>query len=466
MEWERLLSTKRLRELAGGAVSTRANRDARNEFARDYGRLVFSTPVRRLLDKTQVFPLEPNDSVRTRLMHSIEVASVAQHLAESAAKWLFETCRLSRELFDARALSTIASACALVHDIGNPPFGHAGELAIQEWAQRQFDKDSDFASRFNYPKDKNTQRIQDFLRFEGNAQTIRLLSKLQVLIDFHGLNLTCATLSAACKYTASSDTTHKEQHERRKPGYFLSETEVVTAVREETGTGGARNPITYLVEAGDDVVYSAVDLEDGVRKGLLRWEELRESLESSGGSFAAGIFNKVDEALNKSELPRKPRDHETVQLFRTFAIGETAPAALDLFKQRYDLIVRGEYHEELLMDADNPAATFVKECKTLARKRVYSAPAIVQLELMGRRIIQDLMTVFWEAASIGVEGPTLKSYADRSLSLISENYRNIYRAAVDRGLDENYARMQLVTDQISGMTDNYACALHKQLSNG
>ena len=199
MDWRRLLSTKRIRELMGGAPSRRAEGDPRDEFGRDYGRVVFSTPVRRLQDKAQVFPLEEHDAVRTRLTHSLEVASVARDIAEAAVRRLGEAGLLKDAAQHVHNIGTIAATCGLIHYLGNPPFGHAGEDAIRDWFRAATSREpavSELAS--------SEQLRQDFLKFEGNAQTIRLVGKLQVLADFYGLNLTCATLSAACKYTAAS----------------------------------------------------------------------------------------------------------------------------------------------------------------------------------------------------------------------------------------------------------------------
>ncbi|MCY2925213.1 MAG: dNTP triphosphohydrolase, partial [Planctomycetota bacterium] len=214
MDWNKLLTTKRWREIdLKTAPSTRFEGDLRSEFERDYGRAVFSAPFRRLQDKTQVFPMDPNDSVRTRLTHSIEVSSVARGIALGAGRGMEENGFVTRE--QASAIETIAATCGLVHDFGNPPFGHSGEKAIGEWFERQ---DGCFFADFSGRKGEDTipgrktRFASDFLRFEGNAQTIRLLARLQVLADFHGLNPTAATLSAACKYMAPSDMVAEEPH--------------------------------------------------------------------------------------------------------------------------------------------------------------------------------------------------------------------------------------------------------------
>lgn len=269
MNWNQLLSSRRVKGLRGEKSSTILEGDPRTEFDRDYGRTVFSTPVRRLQDKAQVFPLEEHDAVRTRLTHSLEVSSVARSLGEAA-----ERQAVKREGSGTKAvcIPTIAATCGLIHDLGNPPFGHAGELAIADWFRKREKEDpalfADFDPKDGKAKANETQFAKDFLNFEGNAQTQRLLSRLQVLADDYGLNLTCGTLSASCKYVAASNAIDSSIQAKKKHGYFASENDLMSKLRDEVGTADARNPITFLVEAADDIVYSTVDLEDGVKKRM------------------------------------------------------------------------------------------------------------------------------------------------------------------------------------------------------
>lgn len=187
MDWSELLNHKRRRP-------TTIPQDPRSEFERDFDRAVFATPVKRLQDKAQVFPLEPHDAVRTRLTHSLEVSSVARGLATRSAKWLWGQGLISEGMD--RSIEAIAATCGLIHDLGNPPFGHAGEDAIRAWFEKP--------KQANLMAGLNHQQTQDFLRFEGNAQSLRLVAKLQILADDTGLNLTLGTLSALSKYIASS----------------------------------------------------------------------------------------------------------------------------------------------------------------------------------------------------------------------------------------------------------------------
>ena len=467
MEWKKLLCEKRIRELLGGLESWRMPGERRTEFDRDYDRAIFSTPVKRLQDKAQVFPLEPNDSVRTRLTHSLEVSTVAKGLAGSVGKWLLKGKHLSNER-DIRAIEAIAMTCGVIHDLGNPPFGHAGEMAIQDWFANKLRKDKGFFYDFR-KSDNGEQLVKDFLRFEGNAQTLRLVSKLQLLLDMHGLNLTAGTFSAACKYTATSEQADRDHpdHGKSKPGYFASEDEVVRKVREATGTGDARNPITFLVEASDDAVYSTSDLTDGVKKGVLHWSTIEKRFRKSADS--QGLIKKclgtVKKQMKKSSLPisGRAKDEAKIQLFGVAAIGCIVRGSVEAFKQHYEGIMSGEYRGELVKDSR--AAELVKACKGLGQDFVYCADSNLRLEISGRRVIHDLMDFFWEASE--PENADGKTFAGKLYSLMSGNYRAVCAHAIKTGqLPEKYYKLQLVTDYICGMTDGFACDLHRRLTNG
>src|ERR1017187_7319416 len=253
MDWKKLLCEQRI----SGKPNRKGAADLRSEFEKDYDRAIFSSPVRRLQDKAQVFVLETHDAVRTRLTHSIEVSTVAKDLTHAAAKWMSENPKIGIDAKDASNIETIAATCGLIHDLGNPPFGHAGETAIGSWFKAKEKELGLFKFKGGAGSARKAQLKNDFLLFEGNAQTMRLLSKLQLLVNTYGLNFTYGTLSAACKYTAGSDRCDSESriHEITKPGFFASENELIEQVRANTGTGLFRNPITFLVEAADDIVY-------------------------------------------------------------------------------------------------------------------------------------------------------------------------------------------------------------------
>ncbi len=462
MKWDQLLSPVRIRDLFDAGESVRSPDERRTEFERDYGRTIFSTPVRRLRDKTQVFPLVQHDYVRTRLTHSVEVSSVARTLGRMAAGWLVEQGELKRE--QAPAVETIAATCGMIHDLGNPPFGHAGEDAISEWC-----KTNDTVASLS---PTHEQCAQDFLRWNGNAQTIRLIGKLQVLSDEYGLNLACGTLSAACKYVAPSHGIDPNRHDWAKTGYFFSENSLVRKVREETGTGDARNPVTLLVEASDDIVYSTVDLEDGVKKRLTTWELIEHELlrQTNVCSHTEKAVELAKKKIGDAVRGAAARDEALVQAFRTYAINEVVFSVLKEFRDNYGTIIKGAYHHELVQKCS--AAPLVKTCIDIARKAVYKSDEVLVVELMGRKVIGDLLSIFWEGANHDhLEG---NPFAKKAYLLMSSNYRQVFEEALSRrkkggkdlnGAPEKYYRLQLACDYIAGMTDSFATDFHKKLTN-
>lgn len=461
MDWKTLLNPNRARQ-------TSTPEDVRDQFERDYDRSVFSTPVKRLQDKAQVFPLEPHDAIRTRLTHSLEVSSVARGLARRACKWLLQQKVIASDMD--RSIEAIAGTCGLIHDLGNPPFGHSGENAIREWFGRRF-------PGAELDEKLTPELARDFKLFEGNAQTLRLVTKLQVLADFNGLNLTYGTLSALCKYTASATEANDKHadHSRRKPGYFASELWQVETIRGQTGTGPARNPITFLVEAADDIVYSVADIEDGIKKGILTWPKLRELLQAAQDGPAASDVKdllKTKAAILKagrSEEPTHLPDDLHGTAFRTAAILALVKSCDAAFQKHYQAIMGGTFIGDLVSVSD--AAPLVELLKKIGREQIYCTNSNLKLELMGRRVIQDLMDVFWEGAEKlpMTDSPVkTKDFAGKAGALLSANYRKVFVhfAHEDKTLPELYHRFQLLTDYICGMTDTFAKRLHGELMNG
>jgi dGTPase len=458
MDWKMLLCKDRPR------VSTSTG-DHREQFERDFDRTIFSTPVKRLQDKAQVFPLEPHDAIRTRLTHSLEVSSVARGLAIAVGKWLLDGKLIEPGM--ERSIEAISATCGLIHDLGNPPFGHSGEDAIRHWFRERF-KPEDLSDHLG-GKD---QLIQDFLQFEGNAQSLRLLTKLQILVDFNGLNLTFGTLSASCKYTVPShESGDNGNHAKSKPGYFASENAIVQQIREKAGTGDARNPLTYLVEAADDIVFSVADIEDAVKKGVLAWSTVEDDLKKIGHPTVVDSLNGMRRIL-KAGSNKEPEDLPGdiyASAFRTSTIGIVVRSVVKEFQKQYGEIMAGRYTRELFKECE--AAPLVEKLKELGRTRVYCTPSNLKLELMGRRVICDLMDIFWEGAQVlPADGslPKTTKFPGKVCALLSENYRRVFCHSVKtmRELPEQYHRFQLVTDYVCGMTDTFAKRLHAELMNG
>src|SRR6202050_716471 len=466
LKWDELLTEKRLRELLGGSRSTKVEGESRSEYERDRDRTVYSSPIRRLIRKTQVFPLDPSDFIRTRLMHSVEVSTVAEGLATQSVRDVIKNKEnLSTEQLAASAKT--AETCGLLHDLGNPPFGHAGELAIASW----FEFTEGGKEVISDLGGEAEQRAQDFLKFDGNAQGLRIVTNTHLLSHSYGLNLTCAAISAARKYLAPHPQADKDSksHELKKPGYFWSEAALLEKVSELTGAVGCRHPIAFLVEAGDDIVYIVVDLEDAVKKGLWRWDDLTKELGDRCGSSSV-LKNTMERTTKQMEnAPEALADSEFPQAFRVNAISEMVRAVVEIFEKRYDEIMDGGYHGELIYDPECKANNFVTACKDLLRARVFCNDEVLRLEVRGRKVIDDLMTLFWEGAQryLEVRETDTKTYSGKLYLLILANYRELFQQRLKKGEEnETYCAVQLVTDYIAGMTDGFACRLHKDLMNG
>ena len=457
MDWSSLLNDDRPRPTTGTDPD-----DPRSEFDRDFDRAVFSTPVKRLQDKAQVFPLEPHDAVRTRLTHSLEVSSVARGLAARTTKWMMEECKISGDMD--RRIQAIAATCGLIHDLGNPPFGHAGETAISAWFHR--------TERPNLLSSLNDQQTQDFKRFDGNAQSLRLVAKLQILADDSGLNLTYGTLSALMKYVASSNQADENATDQalRKPGYFASENDLVKDIWKITGTDRARHPIAFLVEAADDIAYLPADVEDAVKKGVLSWKQVEELLQPQAPSVKAALKSQ-DRILKagRSSVPADLEDDILASAFRTAAISVMVRAASNVFRARYSEIIEGRYRLALFDDPDFDAKDLASRLRSICTDHVYRTRTTLLLEVMGRQVIGDLMEIFWEGAQNmpPTRDPTTSTFAGKINTLVSRNYRHVLQDSLTRmNLPEEYHRIQLVTDYICGMTDSFARNLHADLFNG
>ena len=466
MNWDQLLCPDRLRQ------TTKQPEELRGEIHRDYGRVVFSTPVRRLQDKAQVFPLETIDAVRTRLTHSLEVSSVSRGVAQVAARELLKTGKITAD--QAYDIETIAATCGLVHDIGNPPFGHAGEAAIQEWFVKKDPKQHPEKTKDGFWKFDTTAQQKyrnDFEKFDGNAQTLRLLATLQILSDRTGLNLTFATLSAVLKYTSNSVEVVKTDAARKKPGFFSSEEWLVDIIREKTGIGTARNPITYLVEASDDMVYCTVDIEDGIKKSVISWSDVRQILDANKAKFGERLFSDcvlgAEKRIDGGGIRVRNREEAISQYFRTLVIVKGQDAIRKTFLNNYDKIMQGSYTNELLYDASvaPEVAEFFKVLKEeINYKFVYTAKETLRLELLGRNVIQFLLDTFWQAE----RSEKTKTFPQKIYNLLSQNYRTVFESPrpEELSLPEEYRKLLLVTDYVCGMTDTFALNLHRELQHG
>lgn len=450
----------------------------RTRIERDHDRILFSAPVRRLADKTQVFPLEKNISIRNRLTHSYEVANLARsignHLCSKESG--FEPFRSISDSH--RDIPAILAAVGLAHDLGNPPFGHQGEKAIQAWFQK---KDKKFWNPSDsLPAGELPLWVNDFLRFEGNAQTLRVLMRLQHADSPYGLNLSFGTLAALMKYPAGSHETNKAKGIcYKKFGYFASEHKLVEEIWKHTGLqSGVRHPIVYIMEACDDIAYSVLDIEDGIKKQLISFHDIMAFLrknehdpcikhvyERSSKDYEALLTNN-----SRSLSPLELNDVAT-QKFRVHAIHTMISAAIYTFKKEYDPILSSNFKGDLI--SASSADNLCKQLKKFAIDNCFKHRSVLEIELRGYNVIHELMDYLW----IGITDRAIDSELDSERKTpfsvyayhrISENYRCVFEGKRNTSheagdLPIRYKECQLLTDMISGMADSYAVELCEEL---
>ena len=436
MTWRSLLSVKRK-----GQKSELNAESSRSAFEQDYDRIIFSHPFRRLQDKTQVHPLPEHDFVHTRLTHSLEVSSVGRSLGKRAGEIILQRHpELSTEfsLFD---FGAIVAAAALAHDLGNPPFGHAGEDAI-----------SDFF--LHHPVGQSfQQRVteaqwQDLIRFEGNAQGFRILDREQF-----GLRLTYASLGAFSKYPCASSFPgrDKKRKSQKKFGFFQSEKEAFWEVAGDLALipgqneSWCRHPLAFLVEAADDICYSIIDLEDGCRLGLVSFEDTVALL--------SGILGAK---LDKGKLGNQGDLNQKLGILRALAIGELIEASVEVFLAHENALLTGtfdqaitdlcRYHESL------------EEISRVSIEKIYHAKHVVEIEASGHQILPGLMEEFAYTGIHLIEGKTSRKYNNLRLLLPADIASSISAKA-----DDHYHMLRNVIDFISGLTDRHALSLYRKI---
>lgn len=471
MNWEQLLSTKRSRGSSNKNKYLK-NTDLRSEFEKDYHRIIGSASFRRLQDKTQVFPLDKSDFIRTRLTHSLEVSSFAKSLGQNIGEniLLYKkdpgfTPRMKEDI------CSILQCAGLIHDIGNPPFGHFGELAIREW----FERNLPVLKFHGEPIDQIlTERMrEDLYHFEGNAQALRLVSKLHFLVDEHGMNLTYALLNTIVKYPVASDEIDPKSGniKDKKLGYYLADENIFREIQEATGTNGRRHPLTFILEAADDIAYKTADIEDAFIKGFISYQKLLEELTELQVMYGKSDANAFNPARLLDELYLRGKDKH-VEDPEEYAIknwivrvqGFLINCATYGFISNYNEIMAGRYEHDLFYHTF--AEKLMDMLGDLAFREVFTSDTIYRMEVAEATMIDYLMDRFVSAVIKYDDKEEKMGTLDiRMVSFISSNYKNAYYFQAQGKSDEErlYLRLLLVTDYICGMTDSYAKRLYQEL---
>jgi dGTPase len=489
MNWDRLLSNERLGEKIINPFSF-SEKYPISDFEMDYRKIITSASFRRLQDKTQVFPLDKSDFVRTRLTHSIETASLAKQLGvmitQNITKYKSKDSHTIKPE-QAMQIADILMCAGLLHDIGNPPFGHFGEVIIREWFKSNLDRNQKYRSA--YIDEFITERmLKDLLNFEGNAQALRILTRLHHSDSNYGMDLTAAVLNTLVKYPVDSLNMDEDNKniKKHKLGYYLSEENFFRQIATYTGTileDGSyyRHPLTLILEAADDIAYSTADLEDAYKKGMFSIYEFIEYFEKELDNYK-GKNSDYDEQLKKSqqlinELKKYQKEFNfggsskmtAFQKWIIYARDWLLYAAAFGFTTNYSSIMEGTYEHDIFTNTYREIS--LKILKKAMRKFVYSAPDILKLELAAQTIITSLLNkfipavIYFEEEDIISKEYTQTKAAKKLTDLISDNYKDGYLKTVTIDIKHNlYLRLLLVTDYVSGMTDSYAKNLYQELN--
>jgi len=437
MNWESLLSAKR--EARAQSVD-----DIRNEFQRDYDRIIFSNIFRRLQNKTQVFPLPGSKLVHNRLTHSLEVASVGRSVARKVSKHLIDKygSDFHNVVYD---IDTIVSTACLAHDLGNPPFGHSGEETI--------------SSYFKYGEGKSLQsqipenQWSDLVSFEGNANAFRQLTHQFAGRREGGLSLTYASLATLIKYPYPSF----GKGDKKKYNVFNSEIEQFERVMDGCGIPRldstkpvyARHPLSYMMEAADDICYLILDMEDAHKRGIIQTNEI--------DSHFTSFFNPEKQTETwfferREQVFKTVTDaNERMAFLRATVINKLVDCVSKVFIDNYDEIMAGTFQKSLISHLPEYEKNALDECRTFSTSNIYKHPSVVKIEVRGYNIIGSLMHDFMDAILHNDSG-----YHRRLISLIPDQFKT--------EKTDLYSKIQVVLDYISNMTDLYAVQLYKDLS--
>lgn len=438
MDWQKLISNKRL----GQEYRHTERHDDRTEFKRDYDRLIFSAPFRRLQNKTQVFPLPGSIFVHNRLTHSLEVASVGMSLGNDIAQHIIKKRpELKDTMFE--QIGQIVSTACLAHDLGNPPFGHSGEKAIQTFFTE--------GSGLSLKQQVSSAFWDDITHFEGNANAFRLLTHQFKGRRPGGFVMTYSTLASIVKYPYASSAAGT----KGKFGFFQSEQPYFQRIADEMGLlrrsnegeplQYARHPLVYLVEAADDICYEIMDIEDAHKLKILSYPETEE--------LFLGFFDKETQQklLQRISDENLQDPNEKVVYLRACVIGKLENECVNTFLDNEEIILAGTFEGSLIKHINQQQRDAYKRCSQLSVERIYRSRPVLDVELSGYKIMATLMEQMTEA----VMHPD-RFYSKQLIDRVSTQY--------DINAQELETRLMAVIDYIAGMTDVYALDVYQKIN--
>ena len=447
--WAKLFSAQRL----GSNKKAPAQDSARSSFHKDYDRLVFSHSFRQLNQKTQVHPLTNQLGIHTRLTHSLEVSCIGRSLGVMAAEKLHDKLDggLPNNVSPADVGVIVQAAC-LAHDIGNPPFGHAGEYAIRDWFMH--------SERQTILQNMSSNERLDLLAYEGNAQGFRILARNEHHPDMGGMRLTCATLGAFMKYPWLA--THSNELYQGKPisnvqkfGCFYSEAvqleelaACLSLPRSQQHEGFSRHPLAYLLEAADDICYALIDLEDGINLNMLTYNEV-----------AAIFYELIGERPSSISLPAHMSVRQHLASLRARAMMRLVNAVTDAFINNSDAMLAGTLQGSLFAHCDASVQSGISQAKQLAREKIFNHPSKVRMELMANQCLHRLLDAFMPLTWSHQQSTSMSFEQQRLLRLLQPHLDEQHRVLSD----DIYQNMLNVLDFITGMNDHEAYQLAQEL---
>lgn len=455
-----LLNTKRFQE------STISRSKPIDEFNSDRSRIIYCSSFRRLLQKAQVFSLEPNASVRTRLTHSLEVADLGRSIATKIAYKLS-----SDKILPDRSIQnfvTIVESACLLHDIGNPPFGHFGEAAIKDWANNYHSKEKKLDTKID--QKLFNILLSDFKEFDGNPQGFRTITKLHTERDRFSLNLTYATLLCTLKYSRAASETQGTGI-TKKAGFFLTEKDDVEKLWKEVHIEShSRYPLTYIMEAADDIAYCMSDIADGIEKKILTCDSFIESFKQEWKNVYGNI--EIPVILPQTNI-NASFNHNISIPWSKKAMDE----AVEVYFNNHEAIYKGQF--DSLISENNPMGKVLETIKRVSRKKLYTSPEAESIELTGYAVISGILHRYERLIKLDantfeeiVNGNTPKScdIERRLFNRLGKRYVDAYKYAVESYKEkekyetyELWLRIHLIIDHISGMTDEYALETYQAL---
>lgn len=435
MNWEKLISTKRF----GLEDIHNSKQEIRTEFQRDFDRLIFSAPFRRMQNKTQVFPLPGNIFVHNRLTHSLEVSCVGRSLGNTVHRLLLQ--KHGDSLYQGTSqIGDIVSAACLAHDMGNPPFGHSGETAISSYFSEG--KGSELKEKYHL----SDSQWNDIIHFEGNANAFRLLTHQFNGRRKGGFVLTYSTIASIVKYPYQSDYITEK---KKKFGFFQSEKEDFVKIADDLGMikispyKYARHPLVYLVEAADDICYEIMDIEDAHKMKLITTEECKNLL-----------LDYISEEKKESKIEKMMKvgdENEQIVYLRSSVIGILVDECAKIFVENEEAIMNGTFNSSLIDSLPEPVSEAYKNCQKISLKKIYHSKDVVDVEIAGYNIIYTLIE-----KSINAAFNPQEAYSKLLIARIPEQY--------EISEEEPYKKIIAVLDYISGMTDIYALDLYQKLT--